>query len=96
MTTLAATQQTTLAAIVHAPDGVRFFAMANTTAALTTQIIGYISARYDYVLWPAAAKQVRALIKHGDSDAAIATYFANVGDRWDDEWLDVRNRVMAA
>jgi hypothetical protein len=92
-TTLTSTQQTTIAAIIHAPDGVRFFAMAHSARALATQIVEYISERCDYVLWPAAARQVRALIAHGDADAAIATYFANVGLRWDEEWLEVDTRV---
>jgi len=77
-------------ATVHAPDGVLFVATADTPRALTAQVVGYIDGRCDHVLWPADAATVRSLIDTGEFDAAIAAYFANVGERWDAERLEVR------
>jgi hypothetical protein len=78
-----------LTAIVHAVDGVRFVATADRPADLVTQIIDYIRARCDYTLWPRVARDVRALIDEARPYAAIALYFARVGERWDAERLDL-------
>lgn len=75
-------------AIVHAPDGVRFVASAPDEAGISAQLLAYISQRCDDALWPAAAGEVHALIDAGREDEAIAAYFANVGQRWDEERLD--------
>jgi hypothetical protein len=76
-------------AVVHAADGVRFVASAPTSAELTDQVVEYIATRCDDSLWPPAAAQVRKFLDDGDPDAAIAAYFANVGQRWDDERLEL-------
>jgi hypothetical protein len=78
-----------LTAVVHAADGIRFVATATCPAHLTAQVIDYIRARYDDVLWPPAAREVRALMDSGKPYAAIALYFAQVGDRWDEERLEL-------
>lgn len=78
-------------AIVRAPDGVRFTVSAASAAARAAQLVDYISARCEYTLWPPAAARVRALIDVKNTDAAIAAYFANVGDRWDEEQLELRS-----
>jgi len=75
-------------AVVHAPDGVRFVASASDEAEVAAQLIGYISARCDDTLWPAAAREVRTLIAERRETDAIAAYFANVGQRWDEERLE--------
>ena len=80
-------------AVVRAADGVRFAATALDDASLTPQVIEYIAGRCDDVLWPAAAREVHQLIAaHRHSDA-IAVYFANVGLRWDKEWLELEGSV---
>lgn len=76
-------------AIVRAPDGVRLIATAVDDDGLRPKIIDYIASRCDDVLWPAPAQEVRRLIaEHRESDA-IFTYFTNVGERWDKEWLEL-------
>ena len=75
-------------AVVHAPDGVRFVASSSDEADVTTQLVGYVSERCYDTLWPAAARAVHALIDAGRGDEAVATYFANVGQRWDEERLE--------
>lgn len=74
---------------VRAADGVRFSASADCPDVLSAQLVGYIRARCDDVLWPGDADAVRALIVANAHDAAIALYFERVGDRWDEESLEV-------
>lgn len=85
----AQSQQEHLTAVVHAADGIRFVAIATCSAHLATQIVEYIRTRCDDVLWPPAAREVRALMAGGKLYAAIALYFAQVGDRWDEERLEL-------
>ena len=89
MTASATIQGTYFTAIVHGPDGVRYVATAQHPAALTGQILGYVKERCDFVLWPSVAREVRALIDGDKPYAAIATYFAQVGERWDEERLEL-------
>jgi hypothetical protein len=81
--------QPTFTAIVHAADGVRFVASARCPDHLTAQIVDYIRERCDDVLWPSIARDVRALIDLDKPYAAIALYFAHVGERWDEEHLEL-------
>ena len=89
MTTVANARNTPLTATVLAADGVRFTATAEDPQQLSAQVVSYIGARCEYVLWPAEAREVRALIDAGKPFAAIASYFANVGRRWDLERLEL-------
>ena len=82
-------RQTPLTAIVYAADGIRFVASAQCAAELTKQVAAYIRARCDYALWPDVGHEVRALLDDGQPYAAIALYFDRVGERWDDEHLDI-------
>ncbi|HEX7937714.1 MAG TPA: hypothetical protein VF483_01910 [Gemmatimonadaceae bacterium] len=75
-------------AVVHAPDGVRFVASALDEADVTGQLVGYVSERCYDTLWPADARAVHDLIDAGRGDEAVATYFAKVGQRWDEEHLE--------
>ena len=77
-----------LTARVHAADGVRFMT-TTTTEAVEADLADYIIGRCDDVLWPEAAREVRSLIADQRIHEAIGSYFANVGRRWDDEWLEV-------
>ncbi len=76
-----------ITAVVHAADGVRFTASADSIPALTQRLAEYVRERADDVLWPDEAAHVRRLLADGDLAAAVDCYFWNVGDRWDDEWL---------
>jgi hypothetical protein len=76
-------------AVVHAIDGVRFVASAPSPEGLAAQIVGYVAERCEFVLWPRIAAQVRALIDAANHSAAIALYFAHVGERWDEERLEL-------
>jgi hypothetical protein len=40
-------------------------------------------------LWPPVAANVRALVTDDRPYAAIALYFAHVGERWDEERLEL-------
>jgi hypothetical protein len=75
-------------AAVRDAHGVRFAASTQSRLELEAHIVDYIRERCDYVLWPSAAARVRELIARDRKDAAIAAYFANVGQRWDSEWLE--------
>ncbi len=77
-------------AVVRAADGVRFIATAADDDGVSSQLIDYVASRCDHVLWPAAAREVRRLIAEHRHAEAIATYFSNVGRRWDEEWLEIR------
>ena len=82
-------------AVIHAADGVRFIAAAHHPAVLASRIVDYIRERCEYVLWPAAAREVRALIESNRPYAAIALYFENVGQRWDEERLELGGLAFA-
>ena len=55
----------------------------------------YVRRHADDQLWPADARDVRALLEGGRLDAAIGRYFALVGARWDKEWLVVTDVAVA-
>jgi hypothetical protein len=78
-------------AVVLAPDGVRFAVSAASASERAARLLEYISERCEYTLWPDTAAAVRALSDAQDADAAIETYFAHVGDRWDEEELEYRD-----
>jgi hypothetical protein len=86
---LAPVQETSFKAIVRAEDGVRFAAGSDRAEQLMSQLVNYVRERCDDVLWPSAARQVRALIEAGQPHAAVALYFIEVGDRWDEERLEL-------
>ena len=83
------TQRSVLTAIVHGAHGIQFVATASCSAHLVAQVVDYMRARCDDVLWPQAAAQVRSLIDDHRPYAAIALYFEQVGDRWDEEHLEL-------
>jgi hypothetical protein len=60
---LAPPQETTCTAIVRSEDGVRFTAGSDRPEQLMSQLVDYVRERCDDVLWPSAARQVRALVE---------------------------------
>ena len=74
-------------AVVHTADAIRFSATANDREALVELLVEYVSRQATDRLWPRDAERIRALVERGQRDAAIASYFAAVGQRWDKEWL---------
>ena len=88
-------KQSVYTATVLAPDGVLFVATSDSPRALTTQVVDYIRERCDDVLWPADAAEVRSLIDNDKLEAAIATYFTCVGERWDTERLELGGGGLA-
>ena len=76
-------------ALVYALDGVRFFATAPSTRALTRRVAHYVERNVDDRLWAADAARVRTLLETGAQAEAIELYFALVGERWDEEWIVV-------
>jgi len=95
MTTSVSTRERYFTAIVHAADGVRFVASSPSAQALAAQVAGYVRERCDDILWPSVAAEVHALIESQKLEAAIASYFANVGQRWDVEQLELGGVVGA-
>jgi len=89
MTKSESTRDRYFTAIVHAADGVRFVASSRNARALAAQVAGYVRERCDDTLWPTVAAEVKTLIEKNKLEAAIATYFANVGQRWDVEQLEL-------
>jgi hypothetical protein len=74
-------------AVVHGVDAIRFGATARSRDELTSRLADYVAERLDDQLWAGDAACVRALLADGQREAAIAAYFAAVGQRWDEEWL---------
>ena len=74
-------------AVVVAWDRVRFTAAAASRPQLLQDVARYVRRHADDQLWPADARDVRALLEAGRLEAAIGRYFALVGARWDKEWL---------
>jgi hypothetical protein len=89
MNNSAPSNNSSFTAVVHAVDGVRFVATAPSPEHLVSQIAGYVAERCEFVLWPRIAAEVRGLIETANHSAAIALYFDHVGERWDDEHLDL-------
>jgi hypothetical protein len=74
-------------AVVHASDGVRFAASAESRYELVHRIADYVRQWGGYVLRPDHARHLRGLLARGEWEAAIELYFGLVGKRWDKEWL---------
>jgi len=76
-------------AIVHVAGGVSFVASAACPDALSQLLAQYVLGRCDDVLWPNAARHVRALLDDGRLTDAIALYFEHTGARWERERLEL-------
>jgi hypothetical protein len=87
--TQSASARDQFSATVQAADGARLVASAPSPVTLAEQLASYVRERCDDVLWPSDAAEVRSLIDGGRFNAAIERYFANVGQRWDAEWLEL-------
>jgi hypothetical protein len=74
-------------AVVHAADGVRFSAAAESRYELVHRIAEYVREWGGYLLRPDHARHLRGLLARGEWEAAIELYFGLVGKRWDKEWL---------
>lgn len=87
---IATMSEIAFSALVSGPDGVHFSTTAISPDARSADLAAYIRGRCDYTLWPASARSVRRLLDAGRVDDAIAMYFAEVGSRWDEERLELR------
>ena len=74
-------------AVVHAADGVRFSAVAESRYELVHRIAEYVRQWGGYLLRPDHARHLRGLLARGEWEAAVELYFGLVGKRWDKEWL---------
>lgn len=76
-------------AAVYAADGigVRLLTAASSAEALTARVATYVERQAEYLLWPADAERVRALLAEGKRREAVELYFAKVGERWERERL---------
>ncbi|MGH7637483.1 MAG: hypothetical protein ACREOK_07505 [Gemmatimonadaceae bacterium] len=80
---------TLFSAVVQARDGVLFEGAADSAHELVTEVAAFVRRRCVDVLWPDDAQRVCGLLDQRNPYAAIALYFARVGDRWDEEWLEL-------
>ena len=87
LTTSCRTDQALYIAVVHAADGVRFSAVADSRHELVHRIADYVRQWGGYLLRPDHARHLRGLLARGEWEAAIELYFGLVGKRWDKEWL---------
>jgi hypothetical protein len=74
-------------AAVYAYDGIRLLAASRCAQAVTERVAAYVAAQADVLLWPRDAQRVRTLLEVGETQEAIAVYFARVGERWEREHL---------
>jgi hypothetical protein len=78
-----------MTAIVHSADGVRFVTTGGSSAIVMSRLADYVRERCNDVLWFDAASRVRGMLDAGNLYAAITLYFERVGERWDDERLEL-------
>ena len=83
----ASSKQALYIAVVHAADGVRFSAVAESRYELVHRIADYVRQWGGYLLRPDHARHLRGLLARGEWEASIELYFGLVGKRWDKEWL---------
>jgi hypothetical protein len=79
--------KTLFLAVVHAVDGVRFTAVAESRYELVHRIADYVREWGGYLLRPDHGRHLRGLLARGEWEASIELYFGLVGKRWDKEWL---------
>ena len=82
-------EQTIHVAIVQDAGGVLFVATGVDRANVSAALVAYLDERCLETLWPADANEVRDLVRAQMYVAAIETYFASVGQRWDPELLSI-------
>src|SRR3954471_17822791 len=81
------TESALFVAVVHAEDGVRFTATADSRRRLIHRICEHVERCGCYMLHPEHARHLRGLLARGEWEAAVELYFGLVGRRWDKEWL---------
>src|SRR5215207_1395844 len=69
-------------AVVHTADTVRLVAASSSRAELVRQLAEHVWRCGPDELWAEDAARVQALVAGGELEAAIAHYFATVGQRW--------------
>jgi hypothetical protein len=74
-------------AVVHASDGVRHVAVSTTRDSLIRNLAEYVKRKAFEQLLPCHAVRVDEALRDADPERAIALYFAQVGARWDQEFL---------
>jgi hypothetical protein len=74
-------------AIVHKPESVELIALSPEREAVLGRLARYVCERAAHTLWAKDAARVEALLASNEQQAAVDHYFANVGQRWDREWL---------
>ena len=74
-------------AVVHAADGLRLQAVAESRAELVRRLAEYVRRRAAHVLRAEHARHVCGLLARDELEAAVEVYFGLVGECWDEEWL---------
>jgi hypothetical protein len=82
-------------ALVWATDGLRFLTMGPSRASILPALSMYVREQAHLKLWPEDALRVDQLMAGGALDVAIDLYFAAVGERWDEEWLQAEEIDLA-
>lgn len=87
--TMPTTVDASYTAIVRAADGVRLSISAESEEARRRALVEYIRERYEHTLWDDQAQVIARLLEAGREDDAITSYFAMVGQRWDEESVEL-------
>jgi hypothetical protein len=74
-------------AVVHAPDGIRAVAGADSRAEIIDLLADYIRHRSSGALRADEARHLRRLLARGELEAAVEVYFGLVRRRRGEEWL---------
>ena len=74
-------------ALVHAVDGVRVVAGADSRIELVRLLAEYVQRRVGEKARGSGAQHVRRLLVRGQLEAAVELYFGLVARRRDEEWL---------
>lgn len=81
-------------AVVSDPTRIKLITVARSRERLYGRLAAYVSREAEVQLYPELARRVRQLLGTGDCEAAIALYFASVGERWDEESLSIRTMAL--
>jgi hypothetical protein len=87
MTTSSWHVSTLYIAVVHAVDGIRVVAGADSRAELVGLLAEYAGQRFSHTLGADEARHLRGLLARGELEAAVEVYFGLVGRRRGEEWL---------
>lgn len=81
--------------VVHGPGEVYMVAVGRSHQAMMCRLAEGLREDVHLQLWEEDAIRFLQLLEEGDPEAAVALYFARVGERWDPARLRVEAVPMA-